>query len=241
MRYNLLAALAYCRLKTVGFILLINCLLPTANCFSQDYPDAGLWSTFSLEYAFTSKFSGLFTQECRIRENISRLNLFYTELGVQYKVAKKIKAAFVYRWIDKLQDDNSYSFRHRLMLDLTFKHKFGKFTATYRNRTQVEEGDIYSSELGTLPEWYWRHKLGFKYDAEKRYMPYASVELRYQIHDFSNIESDNTWHRVRWVGGIDYKINNKNTVGSYYLIQHEWNVNSPQNQYVIGLEYSLTL
>lgn len=209
--------------------------------YSQDYPDAGSWNTFNLEYTLNPKFIGLFTQECRIKENFSRLNLFYTNLGIEYKAAKNFKAALVYRWIDKYQDDNSYSFRHRLMLDLTFKQKFGKLTASYRNRAQVEARDIYSSDDGAAPEWYSRNKFGVKYDMEKRYTPFVSAEFRYQFHDPRAVDSDRTWHRGRYVLGAEYKINNRNMVSAYCLIQHEWNVPTPQTQYIAGLEYNLTL
>ncbi|MBI4932176.1 MAG: DUF2490 domain-containing protein [Bacteroidetes bacterium] len=217
------------------------CLLPVAYCFSQDYPDAGSWNTLNIDKAINGKLTALFTEECRFKENFSRLNLFYTNLGIEYKVAKNFKVALIYRWIDKFQDDNSYSFRHRLMLDLTFKQKFGKLTASYRNRTQVEDRDIYSSDNGSVPEWYSRNKFGAKYDMGKRYIPFASVELRYQFRDPRNIESDKTWHRERYVLGAEYKINNKNIFSAYYLIQREHNVLSPQNLYIVGLEYSLSL
>ncbi|MEK6615843.1 MAG: DUF2490 domain-containing protein [Bacteroidota bacterium] len=215
--------------------------LSAGRIYSQDYPDAGSWNTFNIDKAINGKFTALFTEECRFKENFTRLNLFYTNLGIEYKVAKYFKAALIYRWIDKYQDDNSFSFRHRLMFDLTFKNMFGKITASYRNRTQVEERDIYSSKYGRVPEWYSRNKIGIKYDLEKRYTPFASVEFRYQFHDPRNIESDKTWHRIRPVIGAEYKINNKNTFAAYYLIQHEFNVVSPQNIYIVGLEYSITL
>jgi hypothetical protein len=208
---------------------------------AQDYPDAGSWNTFNIDKAINSKFTALFTEECRLRENFTRLNLFYTNLGIEYKVAKNFKAALVYRWIDKWQDNNTFSYRHRLMLDLTAKHKFGNLTASYRNRTQVEDRDIYSSDNGWLPEWYSRNKFGAKYDMGMRYTPFASVEFRYQFHDPRNIESDKTWHRDRYVLGAEYKINNKSTFSAYYLIQREYNVLSPQNLYIVGLEYSLSL
>ena len=156
-------------------------------------------------------------------------------------MAKNFKAALVYRWIDKFQDDNTFSYRHRLMLDLTVKHKFGNLTLSYRNRTQAEERDIYSSDKGAIPEWYSRNKIGVKYDIGARYTPFASAEFRYQLHDLRNIESEGTWHRNRYALGAEYKINNKNTFAAYYLVQHEYNVLTPQNLYIVGLEYTLSL
>ena len=215
--------------------------LPTTYSFSQDYSDAGSWNTLNIDKSINKHFTALFTEECRFRENFSRLNLFYTNLGIEYAAAKDFKAALIYRWIDKWQDNQTFSFRHRLMLDLTFKHKFGNLSVSYRNRMQVEERDIYTSANGRLPEWYSRNKFGAKYDLGGRYTPFASLELRYQFHDPRNIESDKTWHRDRYVLGAEYKINNKNSFSAYYLIQREYNVISPQILYIVGLEYSILL
>ena len=221
-------------------ILMLAGGLPSAFCFAQDYPDAGSWNTLNIDKVINEKFTALFTEECRFKENFSRLNLFYTNLGIEYKVAKNFKTALIYRWIDKFQDDNTFSYRHRLMLDLTVKSQLRKFNFSYRQRLQAEERDVYSSYNGKIPEWYSRNKVSLKYDMEKRYIPYAGVELRYELHNPRKIESDQTLHRARYFFGVDYKINLKNTFSTYYLIQREWNVLGPQNLYIVGLEYSLT-
>ena len=203
------------------------------------YPDAGSWNTFNIEFKFNKKLTGLFTEECRFKENFSRLNLFYTNLGIEYKISDFVKTALVYRFIEKYQDDNSFSFRHRIMFDLTLKKKFGKIGVSYRQRIQAEERDIYSSNDGYIPEWYSRNKFTFKYDTDKRYTPYVAIELRYQFRNPREWESDKTWHRRRYSLGVDYKINKKSTFGLYYLIQHEFNVALPQELYIVGLEYSI--
>ena len=231
--------------QAIKFFLFFNIL--SCSIFLNEvkaqvvYPDAGSWNTFNVDVKINKKITGLFTEELRFKENISRLNLFYTNLGMEYKFTDYFKAALVYRFIEKYQDDNSFSFRHRLMLDLTCKKKFGKFGISYRQRIQAEERDIYSSYDGNAPEWYSRNKFTFKYDTDKRYTPYAALELRYQIRNSREWQSDKTWHRSRYSLGIDYKINKKSTFGLYYLIQREYNVVLPQNLYIVGLEYSLSL
>ena len=228
--------------KFLIFIIVCSLLFSNNSLFGQVYySDAGSWNTLNIDCKINKKFTGLFTQECRIKDNFTRLNLFYTNLGLEFKFNDFFKAALVYRFIEKYQDDNSFSFRHRLMLDLTLKKKFGKVGFSYRQRIQVEERDIYSSNIGNIPEWYSRNKFALKYDTDKRYTPYAAVEFRYQFRNPRAWESDNTWHRNRYSFGVDYKINKKSTFGLYYLIQREFNVVLPQNQYIIGLEYSLSL
>ncbi len=204
------------------------------------YPDAGSWNTINVDYKINKKLSTVFTEELRFKENFSRLNLLYTNLGLEYKFSDVFKAALVYRFIEKYQDDNSFSFRHRLMLDLTLKKKFGKIGLSYRQRIQAEKRDIYSSDIGYLPEWYSRNKFTLKYDTDKRYTPYVAIELRYQIKNPREWQSDNTLHRNRYSLGVDYKINKKSTFGFYYLIQREYNIVNPQNLYIVGLEYSIS-
>jgi hypothetical protein len=232
-------------LKTLTSLILLFVLsLIALNARSQSspyYPDAGSWNTFSVNYALNTKVTLLFTEELRLRENYSRLNLFYTNLGVEYKFNKFIKSALVYRWIDKYLDDDRFSFRHRFMWDATIKYPYRKFAVSYRHRLQVEGRNFQSSEAGFMPEWYSRNKIEISYNIKKKFSPYFATEFRYQIHDPRSIESDHLWHRDRYQLGLDYTYNKKNKFGIYYLIQREYNVSSPENLYITGLEYSLSL
>jgi hypothetical protein len=223
--------------KFTSFIFLIF----ISSFVHAQYDDAGMWNTINVEKRLKNNFSLLLTEEFRLKENFSQINLFYTELGVGYRPYNFLKVEFVYRFIEKKMIDESYSFRHRLMLDITLKKKYGDWTFAYRHRLQAEVRNIYSSERGHVPEWYSRNKIAVKYDLHKKITPYVSCELRYQISDPRNIESDQTWHRARYAAGLDYELNKKSTFGLYYLIQHEWNVSIPENLYIVGLEYSLTL
>lgn len=218
-------------LISIGFVSQSN---------SQTTNDAGLWCTFNVEKNLNPKFGIFLTEEYRLRENFSQNNLFYTDLGFFYKPADFLKISLAYRCIEKFQDDNTISFRHRGMLDITLKKKFGNFSASYRQRIQAEVRNVYSSEIGNLPEWYSRNKFEVKYDLDKPITPYVAIELRYQINNPRAIESNNVWSRNRYFVGLDYKKNDVSTFGLYYMIQKEFNVSAPQNQYIIGLEYKLS-
>lgn len=226
-----------------GFYTSLVCILFVSSVYSQTkvYPDAGSWNTFSINYSLNKKWTILFTEECRIRENYSRLNLFYTNLGVEYKYSKFLKTALVYRLTNKFREDNRFSIRHRLMWDVVAKYGFGKLFVSYRHRLQVENRDINSSIDGYIPEWYSRNKFEISYQLTKKVSPYFSAEIRYQIHDPRNVDSDETWHRNRYQGGVDYEWSKKSKFGVYYLIQHEYNIASPENIYITGLEYTLNL
>ena len=221
--------------------LLFIVIATVTKGFGQATDDAGLWATFNLDKKLHDKFSLFLTEECRTRENFSRINLFYTDLGAEYRPAKFLKVALSYRLIEKNLIDESFSFRHRVMLDITLKKKVGNFVLSYRNRTQREVRDVNSSELGYLPEWYSRNKVTVKYDFDKPVTPYVATEWRYQISNPRDMNGDGIWSRARFVAGLDYKKSDKHTFGLYYLVQREFNIAAPQNLYIVGLEYSLSL
>jgi hypothetical protein len=216
-------------------------LVFTAAVHAQATDDAGLWTTVNLDKKLNNKFSVFATEEFRLRENFTRVNLFYTDLGVEYRPAKVLKVALSYRLIEKNMEDNTYSYRHRFMLDITLKKKMGNVVLSYRQRVQREVRNIQTSKSGFMPEWYSRNKFTVKYDFDKPIVPYIAAEFRYQIVNPRAVESNGLWHRNRYSAGIDYKLNNKSAFGLYYLVQQEYNVSAPQNLYIVGIEYNLSL
>lgn len=211
------------------------------SSFSQPTNDAGLWTTFNVEKKINKKFAVFLTEEYRVRENFTQTNLFYTELGAEVRPLNFLKVSLAYRMIEKYLEDKTFSYRHRLMLNITLKQKFGNFVLSYRQRLQSEVRNVYSSDIGSIPEWYSRNKFELKYDLGKPITPYIATELRYQINNPRSVQSNNLWHRTRYIVGVNYKKSDKHTFGLYYLLQREFNVSSPQNLYIIGLEYSLSL
>lgn len=218
-------------LASVGFVF---------QSQSQVTNDAGLWTTLNIEKSFNKKFGVFLTEEYRMRENFSQINLFYTDLGVMVKPADFLKISLSYRCIEKFTEDNVISFRHRGMLDITLKKKFGSLAMSYRQRIQAEVRNVYSSEIGNLPEWYSRNKFQIKYDIDKPVTPYVACELRYQIHNPRLVEGDGVWSRSRYFVGLDYKKNDRTTFGAFYMLQREWNLSEPQNLYILGLECTLS-
>jgi hypothetical protein len=224
-----------------NFFIFCLAFLSYTSLYSQYYDDAGLWSTINIEKKLKNNLAVFLTEEFRLKENFSMINLFYTDAGFSFRPVSALKLSLAYRFTQKHLLDDSYSFRHRLMLDITLRKKFANTTLSYRHRLQTELIDVQSSERGHVPEWYSRSKVEAKYDFGKKYTPFLSFELRYQFFNPRDAESDQTWHRYRAALGAEYELNKKSTFGLYYLIQREWNVSRPNNLYIIGLEYSYTL
>lgn len=226
----------------IRFLILILCVV-TFVCKAQTRHDAGTWLTLSLQYPVSKKTSIVLDQELRLKENYQRINLFYTNVGVDYKLNKFIKISPTYRSIQKKQMNGNYSYRHRFMLDVTLKKKIQKFTISERVRYQIEVADFYTSRKGKLAEQFLRLKTDLKYQLTKKITPYVSCELRYQIRAPKGDGPlyDGEFHRIRNVIGAEYQINKKNAINLYYLIQSEFDISTPETIYILGIGYSLTL
>lgn len=202
------------------------------------YPDFGMWNTISVEKKINKKMSVSIDEEFRLKENLSKINLFYTNLGLNYKLSKKIKASLIYRNTQKAVDGQGYDIKHRLMLDITYKEKLSKkLVFQFRQRFQFENNNIYSSRDGKYIESFLRSKFELGYNYTKKIKAYLSEELRFQLHDPRNPESDYGLHRFRTALGIDYNLNSSNTLGIYYLVQNEIKVYKPNELYILGLQY----
>lgn len=226
--------------KYSGIIFVVLFSTFSYNTRAQQY-DLWQWNTLSLEKKLSKKFTVSLEQEIRFYQNVSRLNLLYTNFGINYKVTGNLKTSLVYRYLLKKQDDGSYSFRHRFYVDFTFKKKIKIISLGYRARFQAQVRDVNSSDKGYIPETYMRNKVDVKLDFGKPFRPYIAAEFRYQFNNTQKRESDFLWNRGRYYAGFDFVLNKKNTIGAYYMLQWEYNVNDPERDSVIGLEYSLSL
>jgi len=203
--------------------------------------DAMLWSTISLEKKLTSRLSLNIDEELRLLNNVSTVNLNYMNFGCYYQLTKKIKVGGVYRWIEKNNFDGSYSHRHRFYVDASYKTKFSKIVFGYRTRLQTQVRDYFSSDLGRVPESYWRHKFDFKLDLDKKITPYIGAEFRYQFANMRLKEANYGFNRGRYYTGFNYKISDRYSFGMYYLYQQEFNIVNPEHDHVFGIEFGISL
>ena len=68
---------------------------------AQQSNDAGMWNTITIQHSLTKKINLVVDQEFRLRENYQRINLFYTNIGIDYKYNKFLKITPTYRTIQK--------------------------------------------------------------------------------------------------------------------------------------------
>ncbi len=204
---------------------------------SAQVNDAGLWASINIEKKFTNKISVHVSVESRFNENFSELGTFYPELTGEYKYNKIFSLSGGYRFILKRRVDDTYSSRHRYLFNLNIKHKISELSANARIRYQSQYSDLNSSEDGKIPSNYLRTKLTLKYDLQKKYTPFVSGEVFFNVNHPGGVLFDD--YRVS--AGIEYEFSKKSTLELGYLIDREIQIANPLTSYVILIGWSYVL
>lgn len=218
---------------TISFVL-INLINLTQISYGQR-SDANLWASVSLEKLANPKLLFHFQQAARVGQNITQLNYSFSDIGTTYKFNKHVQTSLNYRFINRINNIQDLSLRHRLYWTLTLKKKVKPFTLVYRHRIQYQIEDVYSSETGQTPHYYTRSKITIKYDL-KRFTPYLASELQSKIVDWEQLVSK----KLRFFAGCNYKFNKTDELNLYYLIDKRFNQTDPLTNYVIGIGFTHT-
>lgn len=195
--------------------------------------DAGLWNTITLQKKLGKSFKINLSEELRFNNNISQLSTAFTELGGEYKINKRIKIESTYRFIKKKQADETYSSKHRINVNLQSNYEFDRFRVALRESYQTQFTTVTNKQI---PETTLRSKASIRYSINKRIVPNLAFEIfnpLFQSHPLPE--------QLRYSIGTDIALNKKFTIGLFYLINQEINVNNPLTEYVLGLNIEMDL
>jgi hypothetical protein len=217
-------------------ILYLSALLCVSAVYGQE-KDAGLWTSFSIETKVVKKLTAYMEQGFRFNENISELGTIYTEAGLDYKLSKHFEAVAYYRFIQKRQVEDYYSYTNRFSVAVKYEKKLKPYQVRFRSSFQDEYSDIGRAADGGIPIYYLRNKLSLSRDMDKPYSPYVSVELFSPLNYPRTCAFDN----IRIAAGVEYAITKHHKIDLYYMIQKEMNVSNPETDFIIGFGYACKL
>lgn len=206
-------------------------IIPTIHA-QQD--DAGLWASVSVKHQVTRRMSVGISEQIRLYQNVSEVDQFFTDIGIDYDLLSSLKVSVSYRLTSKNQL-TYYQTRHRGYIDLTYKKKLKPLSLSFRQRLQSQVEAVNSSDNGKVPEWYTRSKLTVKLDLDKKYSPYLATEYYYLVDNLK--ESDHVFDKARYEIGIDYDFNRRSSLNLFYLIQKDLLENKTRD-FVSGIGYS---
>jgi hypothetical protein len=219
-------------LKSAFVLCIIAILLPAKSNAQID--DVGAWFGVSFEKKFSRRLLVSLGEQLRLNQDVTAIDVFFTDAGIEYLFTKKLKAGIHYRFINSNQE-NYYSKRHRFYFDLSYKDKIKFVTLSVRGRIQEQFTNFYSSETGKIPEWVARPKLTAKFDLDKKYSPYVSSELFYIVDNAKSEHFVNSGYRYE--AGITYDFNRLRSINPFILFQHTHK--NEFNELIYGLTYTM--
>ena len=222
--------------KPVRLLLLSLILLKGLPSLAQQ-EDAGLWTNVGVEKEFKDQLTLSLSEELRFNENITELGTAFTEIGLSKGFGKGFKAGISYRLIQKRQVDDYYQWRHRILLDLSYRYKIKKTGISLRQRYTRQYNHIqYDAEAG-MPVQYFRTRLKFDYKINKKLSAFLSGELFYELQNSNALAIDNS----RYIVGFEYTYKKLHSFEFSYIIDKELNVSDPLTNYVFGIGYKFTI
>lgn len=223
----------------IKFTSLILIVFSTFISFAQeeDLNDWESWNAVGLKYKLNKKWSFELEENLRLKENISEIDKYFTQLGANYKINKHFKVGAAARYIS--ENDNTgkvqgYENYFRYHLEVLYDHKINDFSFEYRLRYQNK------NELGVddYANQHLRLKAAVTYN-----IPHWKLDPEISAEIFNHIENgdDDGFDRYRLTIGSTYDMKDYGKIKFYYRYKKQLNEEFPETKNIIGLKYTYTI
>lgn len=196
---------------------ILSIIIPV--CLNAQKPtDVELWTGGNLNVKLSKMFSLDISENVRFNNSVRSYKKSFSELGLKIKFSKKISVKPSYRFI--LGTNNTID--HRVLFDGNYnlKKKDSPLDLSYRMRFQHQ---FISSKT------YLRNKIKIGYNLSKLVDPFIGYEA------FFRFNTKNEFRVSRWTFGLDWKINKRLGLTTYYRLQDDVFIKKPERQHIIGL------
>jgi len=164
--------------------LLVLVLFLSCECISaqqlRTQQDFGVWVGLIVKKDLPKKFEISLEQQFRTCLNSTRMDAYWAELGVNYKLNKHFKLNGNLRYIHDIQKHKAAENSLRYNLDIEFRKKIKKkYQLSYRLRYQQKFIDLLQRQRTTIAEKASaiRNKIKFLLKYKKAHHFYLSTEL----------------------------------------------------------------
>jgi hypothetical protein len=197
--------------------------------------DFETWSSINLRYKPTDNLKLSLSQQLRLKDNSSTMDVYFTQLGLDYKLANFLNIGFASRLITenddrgKIQGNESHL---RWQVDLEFNHSVSRFAMKYRIRYQnKDELQKTTDEIKKTI----RLKVASTYNIKNwKLDPTLSAEL------FNGITNNDGIYKARYTLSSNYKLK-KGSVGAFLRTEKELFGNYPKRTNILGIKYNFTI
>ena len=197
--------------------VLLLFILPLIT-FSQK-KDFGIWYGVSAEHKLTKKLELDLSTNIRTFSNAAKIEQLFLEGGLAYELNKHLAIAGSYRLTKNIEHNNSYYFRHKVMMDIKGSMPAGNFSFSCRLRFQTAIKTYIKDENDKYPNYTGRVKLKAIYTT-----PTFPVNPYVYVESFSPMFSDKTRtiEKNRYAAGAELRILKQHSLEVEYIFQRDY-------------------
>lgn len=208
--------------------------------------DAQAWLKLTVEKKLSDRFSIRLYNQYRFSNNISEFGRMRLDLSATYKLGEPVRVRAGYSFIERRRLSGIYSQRHRVHAALLLRKDIRRWSLRYRNLSQMQYNEPFTSEDGDIARLYNRHKITLQYEYSKYIFLYAAQELFIPL----NNPQARGFDQSRSFLGLLYNLTKKQQLEVFFLLRAglqngEWHKqrnkypNEPLNRdFVYGVGYS---
>jgi len=176
--------------------------------------------------------------ELRSKDNFSRLERNQLSIGVQYSPVKPLEIGTGYSYISSVNSQKEFKPKHRVYFSASGSYKFGAWKISLKEHLQLTHKAYELNAFQQTPNLLeLKSRLKLSYKGFIHFEPYAYGELRnclngpsftYDYNEsskkYSNYQfidySDSYLNRFRAALGVEWKINNSNSID--FKLMNDW-------------------
>lgn len=209
--------------------LIILMFLLSSPLWSQEprEQDQEFWTGVTGRLHLHKRWRVELEQQLRLNQNWSEFKLSFTEAGVRYEITRRLDVKLLYRFTVIGNDFNE----QRWSLDFRYEYDIPDIPLDiiYRLRLQDEKVSYTGQKITQ-----WRNRIGLDYNLTKLVDPFVEYESFYRFNDKQEFRTD------RFTFGLEWKLNKRWDLESFYRLDREKNVEIPESQYIVGLRLTYT-
>lgn len=217
------------------YAILLFFFLATASSASYGNDNEG-WSSITLALKPMKAFALSLRQELRMKDDLSTVDQYFTQLAVDFRLFKGAKIGAGVRFIrnnDTKGKIQGYENHVRVQLDAKYSFKVARFRLGFRLRYQNKnELDKAEEEYGNQ---HLRFKTSVKYNIRKwKLDPILSGELYYGLSEGNEEAGFDKW---RITIGTQYKLGRAGKIGLFYRREGSIGQEESEQNNIIILRY----
>lgn len=229
--------------KTIStyFLRALICALTfgLSSIYAQNDLDLEGWSAVEIDLKATKKLSFSIAEHLRLRNDITTVKNYFTQVKVNYELFKNFELGGGVRYITNNDDlgniqGNESLFRYQF--DAVFNQKIDKVRVSFRLRFQNKNELGLSESEGDVPTEYTRYRMGLGYKLKP-----LKLDLKLFGEVFNEAKSPNEnkgFNRHRYTLKVNRKFKNIGTFGIFYALQDDYSTPIKKSKSIIGFKYT---